>query len=204
MSPIYRILIVLGASLILAGIVAELVGAKTESSRAGVIPVYGQPGAAISVYSLTTKGLAEITISNARSAYYLTLKGDPMMVLRQLTTLNISLENLDLVHDYRAGIVYGETLLSTSPAVIATLPLISSVVPVKEVKGGESGFSISVELSPGYGVVVIVVPASEQGLVEYNVKFKVEGYRRTPLTTVTVLGVIMSLSGLILSWRGFK
>lgn len=189
-----RTLIVVGVAVILAGVIAELVGAKTSVEWEATVDTSNLPGAAMTVFAFSSSGTAVISVEGAGRVYYLELSGDPMIVLRQLSTLNISMVDHTLVSDIRAGVAYGATGLQTNPLILKTIPLIVGMLPIN-VTTAEAGDEIRVNLTGGHGVLVIVEPDSDR--VVFRLEYTVTGYSRLDTNTLTALGTVMSLSGII-------
>ncbi|MEB3860738.1 MAG: hypothetical protein GSR84_00780 [Desulfurococcales archaeon] len=189
-----RTLIVVGIAVILAGVIAELVGAKTSVEWEASIDTSNIPGAAMTVFAFSSSGRVEISVEGARSIYYMTLRGDPMIALRQLSTINISMVEHTLVSDIRAGVAYGAAGLQTNPLLLKTLPLLANILPV-EVTTTSAGDVIEVNLTGGNGVLVVVEPSGDK--VVFHMRYTVTGYSRLDTYTLTVLGTMTSLAGII-------
>ena len=190
-----RTLIVIGVAVILAAILAEAIGAKTMVEWSGSVDTRNVPGAAMVVAAFSSSGTVEISVEGAERIYYMTLKGDPMIALRQLSTVNISLVDTTLVRDVRAGIAYGVSGLETNPLLLRALPLLASIIPVN-VSTSQVGDVIRVNLTGGTGVLVVVDPAG--GEVVFHMTYRVTGYQRVDTLRLILAGFTISLTGIVL------
>lgn len=189
-----RTLIVVGIAVILAGVIAELVGAKTRVEWEASVDTSSLPGAAMTVFAFSSSGEVEIMVEGAKSIYYMTLRGDPMIALRQLSTINISLVDHTLVSDIRAGVAYGAAGLKTNPLLLRALPLLANILPV-EVSTTQANQTIRVNLTGGNGVLVVVEPQGDR--VVFEMRYQVSGYSRLDTVTLTGIGTLTSLSGIL-------
>ncbi|MEB3779017.1 MAG: hypothetical protein GSR85_02120 [Desulfurococcales archaeon] len=188
-----RLFIVVGVALILSGVLADVVGAKEEAVKKAVIEVGDRPGVAITVFAISSSGRASITLEGADRIYYMTLRGDPMLALRQLSTINITLENQAIKHDFRVGIAYGHAVLNTNPLLLTTLPLLANIIPVN-MSGAPGGKeTIEARIKGGEGLLVIATPSDTR--ITYTIEYKVEGYKRIGLTTTIMIGTALIVLG---------
>ncbi len=190
-----RTLIVVGVAVILAAILAEAIGAKTMVEWSGSVDTSNVPGAAMVVAAFSSSGTVEVSVEGAERIYYMTLRGDPMIALRQLSTINISLVDTTLVRDVRAGIAYGVSGLETNPLLLRALPLLASIIPVN-VSTSQVGEVIRVNLTGGTGVLVVVDPAGDE--VVFHMAYRVTGYQRVDTLDLILAGFTISLAGLLL------
>ena len=188
-----RLLIVVGIALILSGVLADVVGAKEETVKKAVIDVGGRPGVAITVFAISSSGHASITLEGAGRVYYMVLRGDPMLALRQLSTINITLENQAIRHDFRVGIAYGHAVLNTNPLLLTTLPLLANIIPVN-MSGAPGGVErVEARIKGGEGLLVIATPSDTS--IRYTIEYRVEGYKRISLPTAIAVGAALIIIG---------
>ncbi len=190
-----RILVLVGVAVILAALIAEAVGAKDHVEWGVSIDTSSNPGAAMTVFAFSSSGVVSISVEGAKSIYYMKLKGDPMIALRQLSTINISLVDQTLVQDIRAGVAYGAAGLKTNPLLLKALPLLANIIPV-EVKTPEGGNnSLRIALHGGQGVLVVVEPDGDR--VTFSMEYRVAGYRRLDTNILIASGFLVSVAGLV-------
>ncbi len=190
-----RTAIALGISIIIAVAVSGLVGAKTVSIIEGSLYPDGRPGIAVTIFAFSSSGEARIEVAGVSSLYYMKLRGDPMIVLRQLRTVNISLEHQNIGNDIRAGIAYGSAVLDANPLILGVLPAVSSIIPVGESKIGNGTLVVEEYIEGGEGVLVIGV--GPQDTVKYTITYRVSGYEPTPPEVAITAGLILALSGIL-------
>ncbi|MCE4613178.1 MAG: hypothetical protein F7C07_05035 [Desulfurococcales archaeon] len=196
-----RLLLVIGLAIAVSGVIAETIGAKTgEDYELRVYPG-GKPGVAFSIFALGSSGSVDIEIRGADRVFNLKIRGDPISMLRQLATLNISLVEENVIHDVRTGVIVGKAAIDTYPGLIALLPVIAGFIPVEESES-RGVHLIREEISSGEGVLIIATPLSEDRPVEALMDYRVQGYSRLSAKgSVEVGALLASLSFLYYAVR---
>ena len=194
-----RVLIILGISLAIAGLVAGAYGARTETRYTGALDMGGAQGAALLVFSLSSNGEAVINVTGAREVFYVSnLTGDPLSVLRALSVFNIRLAETDMRHDVRAGLVTGYATINTSQVILEALPRIAGLLDFSIIRANETGsgsYTISAGLKAASGVIVLVVP--EDSVVEYSIRYRLVGYDRLEPFEAGVIGGFLVAAGVV-------
>ena len=198
--PLYsRIAIAIAAGVIVAALLGQFFGAKTESSFSGAIGVSEGNAALIAVLSVSSSGEVEISVEGARSVYYLEIAGSPLTAINQVTALGVQIESQRFFYDVRSGLGYGDALLKADPALLAVLPRLSGNV-MEAGKAGENSFLVREEVEAGQGLAVIAIPGSDR--IEYSGVFRVEGYYRMNLETALLIASAITLASLVPTLAG--
>ncbi|MDM7275003.1 MAG: hypothetical protein P3X22_002610 [Thermoprotei archaeon] len=185
-----RLMIIVAVALIVSSLVAEFYGAKMESSFKSTLSVQG-PGAAafMAIAAVTSSGRVAVSVEGASTAYYVVMEGgDPTVLIRQFRALNLNVTAVRARIDLRAGVAYTSASIGAGPQILNVLPLLGSVLPVES--AGDSKGLVGVKLKAGNIVAIVATPESS-GIVSFNVKYDVEGYRR--LTVYESLAASLSL-----------
>ena len=190
--PLYsRIAIAIAVGVIVAALLGQFFGAKTESSFSGAIAVGEGNAALIAVLSVSSGGEVEVRVEGARSVYYLEIAGSPLTAINQVTALGVQVESQRFFYDVRSGLGYGDALLKADPALLAVLPRLSG--NVREAEGGNGSFLVREEVEAGQGLAVIAIPGGDR--IEYTGVFRVEGYyRMNPETALLIASAITMAS----------
>ncbi len=185
-----RLMIIVAIALLVSSLVAELYGAKMESSFRDTLVVQGPGSAAfVAVAAITSSGRVVVGVEGASSAYYVVIEGgDPTVLIQQFRALKLNVTSVRPRIDLRAGVAYASASIGAGPQILQVLPFLGRVLPVESV--GDSGSLVSVELKTGH-MIGIVATSDPSGIVSFNVKYYVEGYRR--LTAYETLAVSLSL-----------
>jgi hypothetical protein len=174
-----RLLAAISIALVISSIVADLYGARLESSYRNTIPIGPGTTLFLGVSSLTSSGRVRVEVDGATNMYYMRLTGDPYTLVQQFRALNLNVSASRPQLDLRAGVAYVVALIQASPAIVQALSLLGEVIPV--VQAGGSTSVVEARLATGDNVIVIVTEASKP-VVNVRVSYSVEGYSRlTPL-----------------------
>ncbi len=193
--PVYtRIALAVAVGIVLASLIGDLFGAKTETAFNGAIDVSEADAALIAALSTASSGTIEVVVEGARSVYYLEIAGSPLTALNQVTALGVQVERQRFLYDVRAGLGYGDALLKADPALLAVLPRVSANVEEAS-KYGEL-YVIREPIEAGQGLAVIVLPADDAYTIEYRGSFEVSGYYRMGFDTAVIAAVIVAMAGL--------
>ncbi len=190
-----RVLVAMAVALVAAGIVGDAVGAKTEATYTGAIPVAGGPKvAAVMVWALSTNGHVEARFEGAQAVYYVKVKGDPMGLVSNASRLGVRVENSQVNHDFRTGVLVAHATLSANPLLVA------GIIREALQRGNaiQANGTVSVDLQTRESVIAIAVPAPGAQAVSYTLTFTVEGYRRAPDTVIALASTSMAAAGVAL------
>ncbi|MEB3860386.1 MAG: hypothetical protein LRS43_04170 [Desulfurococcales archaeon] len=190
-----RVLLVIGLAIAVSGIVAELVGAKTGETYDLTAYPGERPGVAFSIFAVGSSGSVEIEVSGADRVFMLKIRGDPISILRQLATLNISLVEENVVHDVRAGVIVGKASIDTYPGLIALLPVIAGFIPVEESES-RGVHVLGDTISSGEGILIIATPLEGQS-VDATIKYKIQGYSRLSAKDSIEAGALLAALSLL-------
>lgn len=188
-----RLLIALGISLVIAAIAGSLWGVKLESQWDGSIARGSGDAVVIVAMATASTGIVSIELEGVKNAYTISLAGDPFMLFDYLSALNIDVTSRSVKPDIRAGVVFGWGVLDASLQAIRLLPALGQVGEL-EVRGG----SVAVKeiIQPGGSLAVIAVPG-EEGVIDYNIKYTVQGYSRTSDAILLTGGLLLTIAGLV-------
>ncbi len=195
-----RLLIAVSIALVISSVVADLYGAKLESSYKNILPQSPSTMLFVGVSSLTSSGKVKVEVEGASNTYYMKLKGDPYTLVQQLRALNLNISASRPQLDLRAGVAYAVALIQANPAIVQVLSLLGEVIPVVQTEG--SSVTIEASLDTGDNIIVIVTSAT-RSMVEVRVNYLVEGYSRlTPLqATIISMMIILAVTSLELLRR---
>jgi len=201
-----RILVVLGISLAISGLIAGAYGAKPYTVYTGAVNPEGAGGVALLVFSLSSNGVVEVTVTGARQVLYVSnLSGDPLSVLRALSVFNIQLGDQDLRHDVRAGLITGYATLNASQALITALPRIAGILDFNIVEAEQlpdGSFRVNSTLRAASGILLIIYPGD--GPIEYRIEYRLEGYERLSPEQAGLLGGGLVALGVLIDLAGRK
>jgi hypothetical protein len=184
-----RLLVAISIALVISSIVADLYGARLESSYRNTIPVGPGTTLFLGVSSVTSSGKVSVEVEGASNMYYMRLTGDPYTLVQQFRALNLNVSASRPQLDLRAGVAYVVALIQASPAIVQALSLLGEVIPV--VQAGGSTPVIEARLATGDNIIVIVTEASKP-TVSVRVSYSVEGYSRlAPLQAAIVSATII-------------
>jgi len=185
LGVVARILLVIGVSVILAGSLAEVFGAKTESSWRGEEVLSENEYLALMLWAMTTRGVANIEIRGGSQVYYTVVRGDPLSLVANSTAFGVSIESTESTHDFRAGVFYAKAKVSMDPIALA-------FAISRFHKGNES---MSIRLPVHGSLIALVVPKRGGGVnsstVGYTVEFNVEGYSRLGFNGALAAGLAL-------------
>jgi hypothetical protein len=184
-----RLLVAISIALVISSIVADLYGARLESSYRNTIPVGPGITLFLGVSSVTSSGKVSVEVEGSSNVYYMRLTGDPFTLAQQFRALNLNVSASRPQLDLRAGVAYVVFLIQASPAIVQALSLLGEVIPV--VQAGGSTPVIEARLATGDNIIVIVTEASKP-TVSVRVSYSVEGYSRlAPLQAAIVSAAII-------------
>jgi hypothetical protein len=184
-----RLLVAISIALVISSIVADLYGARLESSYGNTVPVGPGITLFLGVSSVTSSGKVSVEVEGASNVYYMRLTGDPYTLAQQFRALNLNVSASRPQLDLRAGVAYVVFLIQASPAVIQALSLLGEVIPVVQAEGSEP--VIEARLATGDNIIVVVTEASKS-TVSVRVDYSVEGYSRlAPLRAAIVSAAII-------------
>jgi len=197
-----RLLIAISIALVISSIVADLYGARLESSYKNTIPIGPGTTLFLGVASITSSGKVRVEVEGASNMYYIRLTGDPHTLVQQFRALNLNVSAFRPQLDLRAGVLYVVALIQASPAIVQAISPLGEVIPVVQAGGSKS--VVEVRLATGDNVVVIVTESSKP-VVSVRISYSVEGYSRlTPLqATIVSLTTITTVVLLELARRRF-
>ena len=183
-----RLLIAISIALVISSIVADLYGAKLESSYKNTVPISPGTTLFLGVASITSSGKVRVEVDGATSMYYMKLTGDPYTLVQQFRALKLNVSASRPQLDLRAGVAYVIALIQASPAIVQALTLLGEVIPV--VQAGGSTSVIEARLATGDNVIVVVTEASKP-VVSVRVSYSVEGYSRLTPLQATIVSLAM-------------
>ena len=179
-----RLTIAVAVALVISSIVADLYGARLESTYSNTVPLSPGTSLFLGVAGLTSSGRVKIEVEGASDAYYVKLSGDPFMLVQQLRALNLNISASRPQFDLRAGVAYVVAIIQASLVIVQALSLLGEVIPA--VQTGGSNVLIEVNLATGESVVA-VIPTALEPTIKVDVSYTVEGYSRlTPLQATTL------------------
>jgi hypothetical protein len=188
-----RVLIILAVAVIVAGIAAEVVGAKVEAVYSSEIPVSGPlQAAALMVWSPSSAGKVTLDLVGAKTVYYIKVRGDPTSLLAEAGKVGIKVKNENVYHDFRGGVLIGQATLEADPLLIAGL-VMGAMQTGKAVK--VEGGHIVEDLDVREGLIVVALPDEGVGKVSYTVDYRIEGYSRARAGTISAMSVAMAALG---------
>jgi hypothetical protein len=185
-----RFVIIIGAAIILAGLLAQLFGVKTSSSWTESELLDKNEYLAVMLWSLTSKGKAHIDVKGASKILYTVVKGNPLSLVMNSSAFGVKIESTKTSHDFRAGVFYASAKVNMDPVALA-------FVASRFKLGGKTMF---LNLTPSESVIFLVIPSNPKILpVEFSVKYKVSGYKRLSFLDTLGIGITLIIIGLILS-----
>ncbi|MEM0496826.1 MAG: hypothetical protein QXR22_01315, partial [Acidilobaceae archaeon] len=99
-----RLLIIMSIALLISSIVAELYGAKLNSSYENIVAMSPRIATLITIAPITSEGRAKISVEGADNIYYVRVTGDIYIISRQLRSLNFNVTAARPIIDLRAGV----------------------------------------------------------------------------------------------------
>jgi len=178
-----RLLIVVGASIILAGLLAQLFGVRTTSSWSEESFLGKNEYLAVMLWSLTSKGEASIKVDGVRNVLYTVVMGNPLSLVMNSSAFGVRIESTQTNHDFRAGIFYASAKVSMDPLAVA-------FVASRFNKGNQT---MSIQLSPSESIIFLLIPKKSSSTVHFDINFKVVGYERLSLTGSLAIGLVLIL-----------
>lgn len=188
-----RILASLSLALLLASLIGHYYGARTIDEITGSVYQGDYAAVVVGVASVASDGSLAVYLTNIDSAYAIKVRGSPLVMLQQLSTLNITLVDERVLHRVRSGIVVMDAKVDTSPLVINLLSLASGVTPIQEISGGNS--SARFELRTGEGIAFIIV-SKEGGPVTYKIVFEASDYEKLGLGDSIMIALVLGASSM--------
>ncbi|MEB2836766.1 MAG: hypothetical protein GSR80_000717 [Desulfurococcales archaeon] len=184
-----RLLVVLGLSIIIAGIASAYAGPKMIATYNGVrTPMNGEI-VGITIWAMSTSGNVTVKARGVGEILYTIVKGDPIGFFTNASAFGVHAEAIDMSHDIRSGVFFASARVRLDPL---TLIYISK----KLSRANDS--SIAYSLPQGESLVLILIPAKYGEPVRYNVTFHVTGYER--LSTTQLIGLGTGVASLGLLW----
>ncbi|MCE4621278.1 MAG: hypothetical protein F7B95_02405 [Desulfurococcales archaeon] len=181
-----RVLIVIGVSIILAGVLAEVFGAKTQSTWSGTEALDKGEVLALMVWATAASGKVEISVDGVQSIYYTVVRGDPLSLVANSTAFGVRIEATEVYHDFRGGVFYAVADVSMDPIAFA--------FAASRFKVSSNPLTLHLETRESI-ILMLPPPKLGGGTVSYNVTYTVEGYSRTSLPYTIVSGAALALVG---------
>jgi len=186
-----RLLLTIGIAVILAGLLSQLFGVKTASSWSEEKFLGKNEYLALMVWSLSSNGKLTVKVSNAKYILYTTVKGNPLTLVMNSTAFGIKIKKTETMHDFRAGVFYASAKVSMDPFALAFL--------ASRFKKG-NGTMLNLQLEPSESVIFVLIPSKNNGVVNFNVKFKVIGYEKMNFSQSLGVGFSFIVVALLLPY----
>ncbi|MEM0366856.1 MAG: hypothetical protein QXR02_05445 [Acidilobaceae archaeon] len=192
-----RLLIIMSIALLISSIVAELYGAKLNSSYENIVAMSPRIATLITIAPITSEGRAKISVEGADNIYYVRVTGDPFIISRQLRSLNFNVTAARPIIDLRAGVAYATIIVGSSPMLIQALSILGNVIPIEQIKGESA---IVEEIIKSGETHILLVSVNSEREIKYRVDYTIEGYSRLSLNNVLVVSLGMFLLTVILEF----
>ncbi len=189
-----RLLIVIGAAIVLAGILTNLFGVRTSSTWSGEEYLNKNEYLAVMLWSLTSQGRADIKVKDARNVLYATVKGNPLALVMNSSAFGVKIERTETHHDFRAGVFYAYAKVSMDPIALAFL--------ASRFKKGSSFMNLTIQ--PSESLILLIIPEKFNENVYINIAYHLNEYKRLGLRDSIALGTSLSLLGVLISCVGTK
>ncbi len=189
-----RLLVVIAVAVVAGGLLAEAVGAKTRVVYSNTVEVGGEGGpeaAAVMVWSLTSRGMARVDFEGAQTVYYIVVRGDPTRLIGETSKVGIGIEEQEIYHDFRGGVVIAHAVLRANPLLIAGI--ISSAL--MEGQAVQANGTLEVELDTRESVVAVALPSQGSERVSYSVEYRILGYERSSPESLAVFSMASAAVG---------
>jgi len=182
-----RLLVVLGLSILIAGLISVYAGPKSTTTYSGARTASSGEVVGVTVWAMSTSGNVTVETEGAAQILYTIVKGDPMGFLTNASAFGVHAEAVDMTHDIRGGVFFASARVRLDPL---TLAYISG----KLSKADGSGLTYS--LPEGESLVLMIVPEHYGEQVNYTIIFHIVGYARLTTGQLFVVGVIVAGGGL--------
>ncbi len=184
-----RVLVVLGASAIIAGIIGAYVGPKPLTTFQGSLPV--KPGEVVGLlaWAQTASGKVELHVNGSGGLYYAKLRGDPLSYLTNATAFGVRVGEVEARKDVRGGVFMAAAKLR-----VDAFTLYFALKRLNSTQGS----SLIENLTLGESLVVVVLPANTSQPIIYTLEFRSTNVPRTSLPSLEAAGAALGVSGLAL------
>lgn len=196
-----RVMLALAVALLVAGIVADVAGAKVESTYSSEVPVKGSfSAAAIMVSTPTSAQRVTVNVTGAKAVYYIKVQGDPINLLLQAVRVGVRLSNQEVHHDFRAGVIVGHATIEANPLVL--MGVIAQASSANMAKTAEGGLVVE-SLEEREGLIVVAIPDDNVTRLPYKVDCRIVGYSRMSNDTLSAVSIALAAVGFsfILAYR---
>lgn len=194
-----RMLVAIAIAILVAGIIAELYGAKSYTSYSNSIDISPQTSAIFVVAPIVSEGVATIEVKGADNVYYVRVTGDPFIIAQQFRSINLNVSSArGSKIDLRAGVSFTILSLESSPILVQAVSLLGEVIAVNRPQG-QGGFSISEGVRSAESLLILLTADSPKR-VEISASYRVTGYERLEgaeifLAAIALLAVAIALEG---------
>jgi len=200
-TVIGRLLMALGLSLILAGLVGVNYAQTSPLEAGGSQFLEENYSLVVAMYSMSSNGTAVVKVWNASQVFYVSdLLADPRSLLHSLSTFNINLSQSSFQHVFRLGVVYGTAIVKANRQIISALPGLSTVLKfnIRQAQRGPDGtYTVTLHVRPGTAFMVFIV--GREGVpVRYYLKYQVVGAERLDSTLISASGLALVGVGAVL------
>jgi hypothetical protein len=182
-----RVLVVLGLSILIAGLISVYAGPKSVATYSGTRVASQGEIVGITVWAMSTSGNVTVETEGAAEVLYTIVKGDPIGFFTNASAFGVHAEAVDMTHDIRSGVFFASARVRLDPL---TLVYIS-----KKLSKAEGG-GLTYSLPEGESIVLVIVPEHYGEPVNYTITFHVAGYTRLSTGQLFAVGVIIAGGGL--------
>lgn len=182
-----RLLVVLGLSILIAGLISVYAGPKSVTTYSGArVPSQGEI-VGVTVWAMSTSGNVTVSTSGVAELLYTIVKGDPIGFFTNASAFGVHAEAVDMTHDIRSGVFFASARVRLDP-----LTLIYISKKLTKASGGRLSYS----LPEGESLVLVLVPKRYGEPVNYTVTFHVTGYTRLSTGQLFTIGIVIASGGL--------
>jgi hypothetical protein len=157
-----RILLILGASVIVAGIIGAYVGPKPLIQFEGSEVVERGEVLGLLTWAQTASGNVTVRIDGAKAIFYARLRGDPLSYLTNATSFGVRVGEVDAHRDVRGGVFLASARLRVDAFTL--------YFALKRLNSTNSSM-LTVSLETGESLVVVVPPARPGEPLTYSIEF---------------------------------
>lgn len=172
-----RVLIAAAIAIMIAGVIAELYGAKSYTTYSNSIEVSQATAAIFVAAPIVSEGVVKVFVDGADNVYYVRVTGDPFILAQQFRSLNLNVTSArGSKIDVRAGISFSVLTLESNPFLVQAVSLLGEVIAVNRPQGqGEISIEESVKSSQS---LLVIVTADSMKSVRLSAEYRVTGYER--------------------------